>query len=186
MRFTLVVHCETDWNIAKRFQGHTDIPLNEIGRRQAEELAGTLKMAGITPTIVVTSTLARAKETGEIIARQFSVSVKTDERLRECCFGTLEGMTKDEIFKKHDEFPLTYMQYDFRKFDGENREDVFARHEAFLKGFVSRHPREVPLLVGHRRGFNTLLGGLGFEVVKNPLVRGEYRQVNYEISHNMV
>ncbi|MBI4135369.1 histidine phosphatase family protein [Candidatus Uhrbacteria bacterium] len=180
MRFILVVHCETDWNQAKRFQGHTDIPLNDDGRSQARELAQKLQADSLQPTVVLTSTLSRARETGEIIAGYFNLTIKSDERLRECCFGKLEGLTRDEIFKQHGEFSLTYLQYDLRRFAGENREDVLARHLDFIKEFSERHPKETPLLVGHRRGFNTLLGGLGFDVVNNPLARGEYRIVDYQ------
>jgi probable phosphoglycerate mutase len=88
---TLVRHGQTDWNLAKRIQGSTDIPLNETGRADARTAAE--RLASDTHHAVHTSPLLRAKETAEIIAERLGLEIAgvvPDIRERE--FGEGEGM----------------------------------------------------------------------------------------------
>jgi probable phosphoglycerate mutase len=89
----LVRHGETDWNRDHRWQGHSDTPLNESGRRQALELAATLDP----PDRIYTSDLSRAVETAAILAARLGSPVVPDQRLRERGFGAWEGLTTPEI-----------------------------------------------------------------------------------------
>src|SRR5437868_1413233 len=95
MRILLVSHAQTDWNVQGRFQGQTDIPLNDTGRRQAQRLREHL--AGTSFENVLASDLSRARETAEIVAAPHKMAVQTDCRLRELQFGKWEGMTYEEI-----------------------------------------------------------------------------------------
>lgn len=75
MLFYLVRHGQTDWNRAGKIQGTTDIPLNETGRKQAEQLATVLKERSGYPAktridAVYASPLARAFQTAEILAKE--------------------------------------------------------------------------------------------------------------------
>ena len=60
----LIRHGETDWNAEGRWQGHTDVPLNQKGRTQALRVADALRKAGLGG--VVSSDLSRARETAQI------------------------------------------------------------------------------------------------------------------------
>ncbi|NCY11150.1 MAG: histidine phosphatase family protein, partial [Actinobacteria bacterium] len=57
-RIVLWRHGQTDWNIANRFQGHSDIALNEVGIRQAERAAPLL--LNLQPSKIISSDLIRA------------------------------------------------------------------------------------------------------------------------------
>jgi probable phosphoglycerate mutase len=93
-------HGETDWNAAGRWQGHTDVPLNENGYRQAHALGEALRGTGVVS--VVTSDLLRAHETGRIAAQRIGVSIAyRDAGLRERAFGPFEGLTRDECHRLH-------------------------------------------------------------------------------------
>ncbi|MGH7295176.1 MAG: histidine phosphatase family protein [Polyangiaceae bacterium] len=96
----LARHGETDWNDAGRWQGHTDVPLNDVGRGQARTLATRLRGASL--AAVVTSDLSRAAETGRIVATELGVTVAyADHALRERSFGVFEGLTREECETQH-------------------------------------------------------------------------------------
>lgn len=90
----LVRHGQTDWNHQRRIQGSTDIPLNEVGREQAREVAVALRdelPAG--PVAVASSDLSRASETASIIAAMLGVEAPlTYPQLRERGYGDAEGL----------------------------------------------------------------------------------------------
>lgn len=95
MDIVLVRHGETDWNVEKRLQGHIDIPLNEVGVRQAAALGRAL--AGETFDAVFASDLQRAVQTAAVIATPRSMPVQQDAGLRERCFGAFEGLRPQDI-----------------------------------------------------------------------------------------
>lgn len=90
MRLYMVRHGETDWNRARRVQGHADIPLNDYGRHLAEETAEGLK--DIVFDIAYTSPLARAKETAEIILKGRETPLIETDAVKELGFGAYEGI----------------------------------------------------------------------------------------------
>jgi alpha-ribazole phosphatase len=94
-RLFLVRHGETDWNLGRRYQGQSDVPLNDRGLRQAEATARHLAEKEI--SLIVSSDLRRARQTAEAIALRCKLPVQEDQRLREMSFGAWEGMTHDEI-----------------------------------------------------------------------------------------
>jgi len=93
-------HGETDWNVAQILQGWIDVPLNELGRRQAYELADALADSGFSR--IVSSPLRRAAETAEIIADAWRLPPPTlHEGLKERHFGLIQGKPKSELSISH-------------------------------------------------------------------------------------
>ena len=99
MKLYLIRHGQTDWNVAGKIQGSTDIPLNDMGRRQAACLARGMEKRPVEK--VFTSTLSRAYETGLAIGKSQNVPVEQLEGLEEVGYGVWEGMTMEEIQEKY-------------------------------------------------------------------------------------
>jgi len=88
-------HGQTVWNAEHRFQGQSDIPLDETGQAQAERAARLL--AALRPDLIVSSDLARAAATAAALARLTGLEVTLDKDLRERHGGCWEGLTDTEI-----------------------------------------------------------------------------------------
>lgn len=88
----LMRHGSTD--LAGKFCGHSDPPLNDAGRAQIERAVSLLPSA---PEIIYTSDLLRARESAAILANYFSVPIVVRPGLREIFFGKWEGLSWNEI-----------------------------------------------------------------------------------------
>ena len=101
-------HGETDWNREGRLQGQVDIPINELGRRQAHRNGEALarEMAGIGSFDFVASPLSRTRATMEIARAAMGLpreDYRLDGRLKEITFGDWEGLTIPEVEAKEPE-----------------------------------------------------------------------------------
>jgi len=130
---TLVIvrHGQTDWNREERFQGQLDIPLNAVGRRQAETL--NQQLGSVLFDARYSSPLRRAYETAEVIAR--GLPVHTDARLTEIHHGSWQGRTKRDIAS---EWPHLWNDWNkeplnFTPPGGEAARSVRSRVEDFLQ-----------------------------------------------------
>jgi len=92
-------HGQTVWNAERRFQGQSDIPLDETGQAQAERAARLL--AALRPDLIVSSDLARAAATAAALARLTGLEVTLDKDLRERHGGCWEGLTDTEIRNRY-------------------------------------------------------------------------------------
>ncbi len=91
----LVRHGETDWNFTRRYQGWSDIPLNDLGLEQADTVARAI--AGEQWDAIVSSPLARARKTAEATATALGIErIEKDADLRERGYGEAEGLTLQE------------------------------------------------------------------------------------------
>ncbi|HEV8685758.1 MAG TPA: histidine phosphatase family protein [Gaiellaceae bacterium] len=158
----LTRHGETDWNAQRRWQGHSDPPLNERGREQARELAAMLD--GV--DVIYASDLARARETAEILGRRLGLEVRLDPRLRERSFGAWEGKTWDELEERFAEALDRWRAGETHgPDDAEPYQDFSRRVESFLEDILARHPGEMVLVVGHGgsiRAIHALAEGLEY------------------------
>jgi broad specificity phosphatase PhoE len=101
VRLVLWRHGQTPWNIQGRFQGQTDIQLDEVGMEQAERAARLL--AALRPDAIIASDLSRALATAAPLARLTGLTVTTDKDLRERHGGAWEGLTDVEIRTRYPE-----------------------------------------------------------------------------------
>ncbi len=88
-------HGQTIWNAERRFQGQTDIALDETGEAQAEHAAR--RLATLRPAAIFSSDLTRAAGTAAPLARLTGLAVTLDKDLRERSGGSWEGLTDTEI-----------------------------------------------------------------------------------------
>ncbi len=141
----LARHGETDWNAAGRWQGQTDVRLNDTGRLQAREIAGRVRAAGI--RAVASSDLLRARETAEIVADALGLAVGyVDAALRERHFGCFEGLTREEVAARHPEAWAAHVADPGpAPPGGESRAELLGRLLPALAGAALRLP--APLLV---------------------------------------
>ena len=130
-------HGQTDWNLARRMQGHTDIPLNAEGRRQAETLQSFFKEHPV--ELMVSSDLARAKQTAEIANANLQAQHILNADFREVFLGDIEGLTHDEIIARHgEEGWLKWTSHESKNFSFtyENGESALSAIERFQKGLI--------------------------------------------------
>ncbi len=178
MKFILVRHATTDWNLLGKIQGQTDIDLNKQGEEEAKKLADNLSGLGVAS--IRSSDLKRSENTAKIINKKLNVSLQLDTALRECSFGEIEGLTKQEALDKYGiikDWDDQFKSYDFRKFEGGYRDEVFERHLSLIKRLAKDETEGSILLVGHGRGLATLLGGLGYTPT---IKKGEYKIIDFE------
>ena len=106
VRLVLWRHGQTEWNVQGRFQGQSDIPLDEVGEQQAERAARLL--AALRPDTIISSDLGRAMATAVPLARLTGLSVTFDKDLRERHGGAWEGLTDVQIRTR---YPEEYAQW---------------------------------------------------------------------------
>ncbi len=100
MKIYIIRHGETDWNVTRKLQGATDIPLNQKGILLAEVTAKAI--SDIPFDVIFTSPLSRAKKTAEIIRGNRPIPIVEEPRLKEISFGIYEGLS---CSKEHYEIP---------------------------------------------------------------------------------
>jgi glucosyl-3-phosphoglycerate phosphatase len=153
-------HGRTPWNLANRFQGALDVPLDEVGLAQAQGAAPAL--AAFSPTSIVASDLARAYVTAEVLGRMTGLAVLREPELRETNGGAWQGQTRVEIIDGDgDRFRAWVAGHDVRPPGGESRTEVVAR----VVACVGRHLADLPpggtlVVVSHGGAIRGGIGGL--------------------------
>lgn len=124
-------HGNTEWNATDRIQGQMDIPLSDLGRRQAA--AAAPKLAALDPTHIITSDLRRAADTAAALAAITDLPVRTDPRLRERHYGEWQGRSIDEIAERYPEDYLRWRKgQPVNAYGIENAEDLAKRAQEAL------------------------------------------------------
>ena len=133
-------HGETDWNRDGRLQGHTDTPLNATGLGQAQALVGRLRPHRL--DAVISSDLARAWTTGQIVAEGLGIPLIGEPGLREARIGEAEGLFWPEVKSRFGE-SLTerwFTDDDAAFPGGETGLETRSRGLAALRRFVAEQP----------------------------------------------
>ncbi|MET7466966.1 histidine phosphatase family protein [Nonomuraea sp. NPDC005501] len=130
-RIVCLRHGQTLWNVEHRFQGHSDIPLDETGQAQAARAASLL--ASLRPSMIVSSDLRRANDTALALGRLVGLDVAVDKDFRERGGGQWEGLTRDEIAAR---WPEEYIAWEAP--DGEPVTEVAARVAAAIRRWAAK------------------------------------------------
>ncbi len=136
----IVRHGQTDWNVQKKMQGRSDIPLNAHGEQQAQQTGLGLKAQGIQFDRVYSSPLCRAFKTAQLISGFKEEQIIKEPRIIEFAFGKAEGATIEErrtnpkLFNIRDFFvaPEIYRAAE----DAETFEEVAERTKDFWKNEI--------------------------------------------------
>jgi alpha-ribazole phosphatase len=157
MRLLLVRHGLTDWNIQNRFQGQTDIPLNQPGIQQAQTLGRRLAKDAINH--IYTSDLERARQTAAQIAAHHTCPLHVDPALREIHFGEWEGLTYPQIQAGHHQRFAEWWSnlLEIPAPRGESLTQLAGRIRSFLDRLVAQHQGQDILMVAHGGPLQVLL-----------------------------
>lgn len=137
-------HGQTDWNVLRRMQGHTDIPLNAEGRQQAITLQSYFQENPV--DLFMSSDLIRAHETAQIANAQLQVPLHSSPGFREAYLGVLEGMTQLEAHEKFGVqswekwISLDPVNFDFAFPEGESTTRAVNRFTQALMDFCQSQP----------------------------------------------
>jgi alpha-ribazole phosphatase/probable phosphoglycerate mutase len=143
-KLILIRHGQTDYNAQRRYQGHTDIPLNDTGKRQAEALRKRLSHMHITGAY--TSTLIRARTTAQIALEGHHSGLVAEEMLllREASGGKVEGLNWEEMNAK---FPEEVKKWHSDRYNnpppgGESLKEVRERVVEGINIILKKHHKE--------------------------------------------
>ncbi len=172
----LLRHGQSEWNLANRFTGFTDVELTDEGREEAVNAGKLLKDADIEFDQVFTSTLKRANDTAELALKEagredlFQNMIYHDD-LRERDYGDLTGLNKDETREKYgdEQVHIWRRSYDIPPPGGECLQDVVEKrvrpyYEAHIKPMLDEGKNI--LMAAHGNSLRAMLIILGAETPK--------------------
>ena len=143
----LARHGESDWNAANRFQGHSDRPLTDLGRRQAEALADAVGQEKV--DAIYSSPLIRALETARIVGARTGLGVLEDADLREVDTGGWSGLSRQEVQERFPEGFERWASGGAGWEDGESYEEMAERTLRAVRRIAEAHPGGRVLVVSH-------------------------------------
>ena len=154
----LIRHGETEWNASSRWQGHADVPLNDVGHEQAALLAKWFRRTRVRFDRMYSSDLSRAYQTAWAIGSALSMPVQLYPPLREIDLGIWSGMTRDEVRERYPiEFALLDQGQDIPRGGAETTAALTKRVVGAVRALIAQHPGETLALVSHGGSLRTLL-----------------------------
>jgi 2,3-bisphosphoglycerate-dependent phosphoglycerate mutase len=204
-RILLARHGESIWNQDSKFTGWTNIPLTIRGKKEAEQMALTMKETNNIPTIIFTSVLQRSIDTSQIIQKTLDqdIPIHTSWRLNEKHYGTLEGVPRNYIRDLYGEpftarmrshytmkppkiapRPETYPVYKNCYFEtikyGESKENVLQRFLPYYENDIlyTLKEKKIPLIMTHKHTARVLM--------KHLLQLNDEQFERYELPKSMI
>ncbi len=158
LRLILVRHGETDWNVTLRYQGQGTVPLNALGREQAQRTAQRLVRLRI--TALYASDVVRAWETATIIGNIIGMEPRPMPAFREIDVGKWEGYTPEELEQRYPEHMREYHndRANTVRLGGESYAQLQQRAVLGLRQIREHHqPGELVVVVAHGGTIRTLI-----------------------------
>lgn len=143
----LIRHGLTDWNVSAKWQGHTDIPLNDVGHQQAEKLAQRLAHWPI--RAIISSDLQRCKQTAVALAAPHQLQPIWDAAWRERDVGDFAGHTTEEVRRLH---PDIWAKSRNGLIDPPNGEPFVQLRQRAITAYrqaVAAYPQQTVAIVSH-------------------------------------
>ncbi len=186
MEIYLIRHGETDYNKAKRIQGHCDIELNDYGRELARITAQGLK--DVPFDIAFTSPLVRASETARIIVGERDIPIIEDIRIQEVGFGEYEGLCSGKQgYNIPDNKAFWNFFFDTENYQvppgGESFEEVIQRTGDFLSEIVNHkdYQDKVILVSTHGCALKAILANVNHTPIREFWGEGVHK--NCAVTH---
>lgn len=168
MKFYLLRHGQTDWNLEGKLQGRKDIPMNGSGREQMLTVAEHLKEQNFRVDLIVSGPLDRAAESAKIVAEQiaFAGNIIYDDDFIERSFGLAEGLIWN-----------SEMNLDDEQYGTESVEDICERAEKAIGKYMCYEDKNI-LIVAHGAILSALKsvlsqGTLGYYDSSIPIIQGK-------------
>lgn len=153
----LIRHGQTAWNKEERFRGRTDLPLNETGLSQAQQIARSLRSEPI--KAIYSSPLQRSVATAAPLASALGLAVTPLSGLNDLNLGEWQGQSPDEVAARYPDVYPRWLSapHTVRIPGGESLDDVRERVAATLDELDARHNEDRIVLVSHQAVNKVLL-----------------------------
>lgn len=158
--FYFLRHGQTTWNLSGKYQGSTDVPLSELGIRQAALAARWFD--GMKIDAIYSSPQIRARRTAEALVERQGMQVELVPEFRELCFGDWEGLTYDEIESRWPgAVERMYQSPDTVRIpNGESFDEVQTRTMSAMRKIMARGNDKTYVIVSHGASIRTILCGM--------------------------
>ncbi len=148
MRLYFIRHGQTDWNLAGKIQGSSDIELNETGIAQAKELSRKLSEENYSIARIYSSKQKRAYQTASIISRTLGCELTPIDGLEEVRLGNWEGLSWQEVKSAYpSEYDAWYHDRRYYKsHQGESYQELLERVLPAVHHIISENTKDVAII----------------------------------------
>lgn len=150
MKLYIIRHGQTAWNKEEVFRGTKDVPLNEVGLKEAAALGSYLKSVPF--DALYTSPLSRAAQTAQAVADAVGLTPVIEPNLIDLNFGVWQGVSHKEVKEKYQELYNTWIATPEKaRFpEGESLNDVLKRMDTLLDTLLTKHSDDTVAVFSHR------------------------------------